>query len=220
MSYNLLRFKNFIDEDVCNKLNIWVDRGVRNNWLDKGISEGSGWAYDKRLTTRAYADRFEYPEIAYEVQDKITKFLNITKFKKSVNGGGKDGIVVSSTLPGGDVYDHIDPMEQQGLHVLRCNILTRKSDFGAQLYIEDDYIDIEVGELHCYLPSSIRHRVTQAEGTKSRIMWMFGYQMSIQQFSDICWIKNYKKEKKSNIEKINIESFGELPDPRDYSRVA
>jgi hypothetical protein len=97
---------------------------------------------------------------------------------KSVNGGGKNGLVVSCTLPGGDVYSHIDPMEPEGRHVLRCNILTRKADSGAKLYINDEHYDVQVGEMHCYLPSNQTHYVTKAEGETSRIMWMFGYQVT------------------------------------------
>jgi hypothetical protein len=174
----IVRFFNFIDQETCDKLNAWVDRGVRNKWLDKGISRGSGWVYDKRVTTRAYADRFDYPEIAYEVFDKITEYMGFKNIPKSVNGGGKDGIVVSCTFPGGDVYSHIDPMEPEGRHVLRCNILTRKADSGAKLYINDEHYDVQVGEMHCYLPSNQPHYVTEAEGETSRVMFMFGYQVT------------------------------------------
>lgn len=181
----VLIFKNFLPVEECNQLNDWVDIGVKNNWLDKGISRGSGWEYEGRLTTRKYGNRFENPQIVYKTQTKIDKFLNITDLPKSVFGGGKDGVVVSCTFAGGDVYAHKDPMEGS-LHVLRCNIMTRNSEMGGKLYINNKKIDINVGDLHCYLPSAVVHFVTEIKGKTSRVMWMFGYQCSLERFNKLC----------------------------------
>lgn len=181
----ILIFRNFLDEDTCRLMNDWVDQGVENKWLDSGISRGSGWEYQKRLTTRNYGDRFDYAAIVYEVFEKITNHLNLQHLPKSVVGGGKNGIVVSYTKPEGDVYNHRDPMEENGSHVLRCNIMTRKADAGAELYINNEKIDVGVGDLHCYLPSDLWHYVTEAQGDTARIMWMFGYQISKQEWLQI-----------------------------------
>jgi hypothetical protein len=118
------------------------------------------------------------------VFDEITHFLGLHDATKSVVGGGKDGVVVSYTLPNGDVYKHIDPMEGD-LHVLRCNVMTRAAGAGAELFIGGEKIDIGVGDLHCYLPSDVEHYVTTAEGDTPRIMWMFGYQISKENFLKI-----------------------------------
>jgi hypothetical protein len=177
-------FPNFLDVDVCNKLNEWVDAGVEKKWLDKGLSRGSNWEYSNRLTTRNYADRFEYPSIVYDVFKRITKELNLLDLPKSIIGGGKDGIVVSCTFSGGDVYPHIDPKEGE-LEVLRCNIITRSAESGGELYIGGNKIDINVGDLHCYLPSTVEHYVTEVKGQTPRVLWMFGYQCSKERFDRI-----------------------------------
>jgi hypothetical protein len=211
--FKILRFKNFIDQETCDKINAWVDEGVEKKWLDKGVSRGSGWEYDKRYTTRGYPDRFEYTPILYEVYDKITNFLELENTPKSVHGGGKNGLVISCTFPGGDVYKHIDPMENilmiPPLHVLRCNILTRKADVGAELYINDQHVDIEVGELHCYLPSSVEHYVTEAQGNTSRVMCMFGYQMSEPDFENL-YANRFALSKKKLITN-NVFFQGSMP---------
>jgi hypothetical protein len=163
-------------------MNNWVDEGVKKKWLDNGISRGSDWEYQKRVTTRNYADRFEYSPVVYQVFNQISEHLGLQDIPKSTTGAGKNGVVVSCTFPGGDVYPHRDPMEGPDLHVLRCNIMTRDSDSGGQLFIGGDKIDIGVGDLHCYLPSAVEHYVTPVEGNTSRIMWMFGYKMSIIDF--------------------------------------
>jgi len=171
--------KNFISQDVCDNLNAWVDEGVKNKWLDLGVSRGDQ-EYEKRLTSRMYGDRFEYPDAAYETFDKITKYFGYEKLQKSFYGGGKNGIVVSCTFPGGDVYLHKDPKEfalGSLKDVLRCNILTRKADAGGVLHVDGEQIDLDVGDLHCYVASAFPHYVTEVQGSTSRVLWMFGYQV-------------------------------------------
>lgn len=185
--------RQFLALAECEALNAWVDEGVEKKWLDVGISRGSGWTYKDRLTTRNYGDRFEYPPLVHHVFDKIADLLGLQGVPKSVVGGGRDGVVVSYTRPFGDVYKHKDPMEG-GLHVLRCNVMTRAADAGAELFIDGKKIDIGVGDLHCYLASDVEHYVTTAEGNTPRIMWMFGYQMSKEQ-----WQRKVEKEKANEL---------------------
>jgi len=176
--------KNFLSLQECTQLNSWVKKGVEEKWLDAGISRNSEWSYLDRVTTRNYGDRFNYPEIAHQIFNKITDYLGLHDAPKSVIGGGKNGIVVSCTFPNGDVYPHKDPMEGE-LHVLRCNVMTQAADCGAELFIGNKKIDISVGDLHCYLPSNVEHYVTKVDGNTPRIMWMFGYQVSIKQFNTL-----------------------------------
>jgi len=176
MSEVLIRHQ-FLDFAQCEALNAWVDEGVDKKWLDVGMSRGSGWAYKDRLTTRNYGNRFDYPSAVYQVFEEITDLLGLHDVPKSVVGAGKNGVVVSCTFPQGDVYKHKDPMEGD-LHVLRCNVMTRAADEGGQLFIDGEKIEIGVGDLHCYLPSDVEHYVTEVKGSTSRVLWMFGYQMS------------------------------------------
>lgn len=176
--------KNFLTSEECAQLNDWVDLGVQNGWLGLGTNRGTNWKYDKRLTTRNYGDKFENPKVVHDVFAKITAQLNIEHLGKSTFGGGRDGVVVSCTKPGGDVYEHKDPMEGD-LEVLRCNILTRKADAGGELFVGGTRVDAGVGDLHCYLASAVSHYVTEVQGETSRVLWMFGYQASPQDFAQI-----------------------------------
>jgi hypothetical protein len=176
--------EKFINTEICQQLNKWVEEGLQKNWLGDGLDLEKGWTSKVRKTTRNYADRFNYPQIVYDVSALITKFFNLEHLKKSVAGGGKDGIVVSCTYPEGDVHSHTDPLEQFG-HVLRCNILTQKADKGGELYLKNKKINLEVGDLHCYLASDIEHKVTKVDGQTSRILWMFGYQITKQEFNEL-----------------------------------
>lgn len=172
-------FPNFITPEEAQEMNEWVNEGVKNGWLDVGLSGlQPKWDYALRYTTRNYGNRFDkYPDVVYNVYDRITKLLGLESTPKSVIGGGKDGIVVSCTFPSGCVHEHKDPKEGN-LEVLRCNILTQAADFGGELFLNDERIDISVGDLHCYLPSKYPHYVTQVNGSTNRILWMFGYAIS------------------------------------------
>ncbi len=167
------RIKNFISEDECLTLNAWVELGVQNGWLNYGLDRGR-MGYNKRLTSRFYGDRFEYPPIVYDVDQRIKKLFGFER-NPIIDGHGKNGIVVSYTLNDGDVYEHRDnPRESDGMPTLRCNILTQSAKEGGKLHIEGQEIDIEVGELHCYLASEHSHSVSKVSGATPRILWMFG----------------------------------------------
>jgi len=181
----MLIIKNFLDLQSCNQLNDWAELGVENKWLDIGLNATTRtWDCVTRLTTRNYADRFDYSSEIYAVQNKITEFLGIQDLPKSVVGGGKNGIVVSYVLPSGDVHKHQDPMEET-LHVLRCNVVTQAADAGGDLIVDGQKIDVAVGDLHCYLASDVEHHVTTVEGNTPRILWMFGYQCSKERFDQL-----------------------------------
>ena len=184
MNPDIFRKKQFITQAQCEELNAWVNLAVENKWLDSGRNTTASWNMTTRLTTRVYGHRFEYPQIVYDIFKQITDALGLHNLHKSVVGGGRDGVVVSCTYADGDVYEHTDPMEGDN-HVLRCNIMSQKAESGAALYIGGKHVDIEVGELHCYLPSAVPHYVTTAQGQTPRIMWMFGYQVTPERFSQI-----------------------------------
>ena len=171
----LERHKNFLSPEECSTLNAWVDEGVKNKWLDVGVSKKNyvSERYEKRVTSRMYGDRFVYPQIVLDISDRIRNFCGVASYGL-IEGHGRDGVVVSCTFNGGDVYLHQDPPTRSGLSALRCNVMTRSADGGGQLYVDGNHVDIEVGELHCYLASDFQHCVTEVQGKTSRILWMFG----------------------------------------------
>ena len=180
----VILIKNFLPEEVCKELTEWVKLGVTNKWLDNGLGTDFGYRSATRFTTRAYGDRFEYPQVVYDTYAKIRTYLSIPHLRTSYAGGGKSGVVVSCTLPGGDVFPHIDPKEPWG-HVLRCNVLTQAADAGGELFIGGEKIEVGVGDLHCYLPSTVVHHVTEVKGETPRILWMFGFQIRLDEFNAI-----------------------------------
>jgi hypothetical protein len=164
------RYKNFFSLEECDALNAWVDEGVQNKWLDVGVDNNP--EYPKRFTSRLYADRFKYPQLVRDIADRVRSFCGVNNYN-IIEDYGQDGVVVSCIFEGGDVYPHKDP-RQGYLSALRCNVMTRAADAGAELYVGGQLVDIEVGELHCYLASDFEHKVTEVRGDIPRVLWMFG----------------------------------------------
>lgn len=161
-------FRNFLSEQECKQLsNIALQN---KNWFDKGRSRGQ--VTDNRLTTRM-SMKNHYPQEILNVSEKVRKFVGVNNFPL-IEDHGKDGIVISITQQGGDVYEHKDPRSNTRLPAYRCNILTQTNEDGAKLYVNQQKIDIGIGDLHCYLASELPHYVTEAKGKTPRILYMFG----------------------------------------------
>lgn len=168
----ILKIQNFISNYEAEQLNQWVDTTTSKQQLTKGIiSTELGYQY--RFTSRFNPEKYEYPELVYNINRRIRKEINIEN-SPIIRNHGKDGIVVSNTLVGGNLFPHTDLMVYEGLHILRCNILTRKPKRGGILKFEGKEIEIEPLELHCYLASKYMHEVSTVEEGPSRILWMFG----------------------------------------------
>lgn len=165
------RHKNFLSLEECSALNAWVDKGVQNKWFDFGVFKGS--PVPERMTTRRSGDRFEYPQIVLDVSARIRAFCGVDSYE-AIEDQGKNGIVVSCTFSGTGIHEHLDASSKTGLATLRCNVMTRAADIGGALHVGKQLVDIEAGELHCYLASEFEHYVSKVEGETPRILWMFG----------------------------------------------
>ena len=166
------RVKNFVTTEECNALNNWVAEGVNKKWLDMGVDRGQP-GYSKRVTSRLYPARYKYPELVRTISSRVREFCGVSGYE-IIEGHGRDGVVVSCTFPGGDVYEHRDPRNGNDFAALRCNVLTRAADSGGVLHLEGEAVPLEVGELHCYLASEHAHAVSEVMGSTSRVLWMFG----------------------------------------------
>lgn len=175
-------YKNFLSKENCQLLNNIAEQGVKDGWISNGISY-QNHNYKKRLTSRMHMANVEYPQIVRDISNSVRSFVGVNSFP-IIAGHGKDGVVVSYTTQGGDVYPHKDPRSVDGLPTYRCNILTQANEDGCELYIGGKKIDIEVGDLHCYMVSEIEHYVTEAKGETPRIMWMFGAHIPKEYWSD------------------------------------
>jgi len=183
---DVVRIPKFIDEKTCKQLTDWIETSKQRNLLCDGISLENGQVVTvkSRLTSRMT----DIPNIPLvdELFQEIRTAVGLETHDRSTGGHGTEGLVYSYTLPGGDVYEHSDPFISN-LHTLRCNIAVSMPENGAQLYIADTHQPYEIGDLTCYLVTKHRHRVTTCIGTKPRILLMFGFLISEQD-----WLEKVK----------------------------
>ena len=181
----VLIVRNFISKEDCEILKNWAVQSVEQN---KNFVPGITFDQDGmkrtivRLTTRI-SDSIEYPDLAYIIQNRIMDLFPKLKTQPIIdgplNGGGKDGIVVSVTYNQGDVYEHVDPRVQNSSCVgLRCNILMSVPDEGGMLYVDNKPCDLNPGDLHCYLVTEYKHRVDICSGNTPRVLFMYGWQVN------------------------------------------
>lgn len=164
-------YKNFLSADECRLLS---DHAINNtnNWFGEGITHGD-IPVKHRLTTRMYMGGKKYTPEVLDIAKRTRQQVGVDTYPL-IDGHGSDGIVCSITYQGGDVYKHRDPRSELGLPTYRCNVLTQANEDGADLYVDGKKIDVEVGDLHCYMVSELEHYVTEAKGATPRILWMFG----------------------------------------------
>jgi hypothetical protein len=184
-SKNVKIFRNFATAEECKILSEIALQGLKDGWFSQGLDKKDKdpskfdqiknlVKTDKRYTTRFNENNIEHPQFVKDMQSKIRKFVGIDHFPL-IEGLGKDGVVISISYEGGDVYPHRDPRSNGNDFITyRCNIMTSAAEGGGQLMIEGEPIDINAGDLHCYAVSELTHQVSPFEGTTPRIMYMFG----------------------------------------------
>jgi hypothetical protein len=164
-------YKNFLLTDECKLLSNVALNNIPN-WFGDGITHGN-IPVKHRLTTRMYMGEKKYTSEILDIANRARQRAGVDTYPLIANHGS-NGIVCSITYQGGNVYAHKDPRSELGLPTYRCNVLTQANDDGAELYVNGKKIDIEIGDLHCYMVSELEHYVTEAKGVTPRIMWLFG----------------------------------------------
>lgn len=173
--------KNYLPLTECDTLNAWVRDAIANDLIGKGVTAG-GVESPLRYTSRFSSSKFEYPQIVRDIRARIEGEFNLTQWKDPIHPHAKDGVVVSATMPDGDVYSHTDPKQSNSFdgsipkETLRCNILTSETQ-GGLIWVEGQSYLLQKGDMIQYLVSRHEHHVDKVIGMQGdlRIMWMFGW---------------------------------------------
>lgn len=173
--------RNFVTPDECLELNSWAISAVNNGWTAVSAMKDVDNIPLMRVSTRITGELFEYPSVVYDVLARIKNTVGYGD-AEVVNYQGRDGIFVMIVYPGkgGHLIPHRDNRPALGQSILRCNFLSSKPDAGGVLHIEGIPVDIQEGDLHAYLATDYEHFFEDVEGSKLRIMWIFGVCVSAQ----------------------------------------
>lgn len=175
----VLVVRDFIMPEECAILTEWaVDAtdqfvdGVSGNWDTKEFTRV------KTRRTNRMSTNIMYPDLVYTLQNRLRETFPLIKDAEVITGHGRDGVVVSITYNGGDVYRHKDPATDEqvpGTVALRFNILTSKAESGGLIHVEDETYDLNAGDLMAYSVSENYHSVETCFGSSPRVMFMFGF---------------------------------------------
>ena len=163
--------KGYASAELCAALSGIALQGIKDGWVGRGTYQGQA-GHGKRLTSRFYGGRHQHQSVATNAAQSVRAAVGVSLFPH-IEGHGRDGIVVSVTYPGGNVYAHRDSAPL-GVATLRCNIIAQAPDAGGELFVGGEKIGVQQGDLHCYLASEHEHYVTEVLGNAPRILWMFG----------------------------------------------
>jgi len=166
--------KNFLSEEECNILNQWI---LDNNkkYFFKDANMGG-----KRITTR-YSENIPFPKEAFSIKERLIKKLELSEIK---HPPFCEGMVASYAEIGDNLYLHKDPIWQDDLKTLHCNVVLSNSEGGFPI-IEDKNLDIKKGDLWCYLVSEVLHGSSSVIGKIPRTMWVFGFLIDINTYNKI-----------------------------------
>lgn len=176
--------KNFIDLESVKQLTNWTLENYKNKemFLDPHMGL-DGAIFSNRFATPITLssgtiiksdNTFVYPEVVYQIQEKINNYLKLNE-DVYLAPIGKDGISTNVTLPGGYVAEHIDPVWVEGHFTIHCNLITQKPNDGAVTFIDGIPFDPDEGDMLIYSVSAHPHYVTAVEGCTPRVLWTFGF---------------------------------------------
>lgn len=181
--------KNFLFEEEIPVLNQWTIDNWRNPYFKDAGMDGNNPR--SRFTTRmenfqvANESGFSinYPKVCYNVQDRIKNFFNLHDCQNPRSF--YDGIVNGIGFSPGLIEEHIDPVYVPGTNTLHCNIITQNCISGGITIIEGESFPLEEGDLLMYVVSKHTHRVTNIQGPRERILWVFGFCVDDEKLEEI-----------------------------------
>jgi hypothetical protein len=178
---NIACFPDFILVQEAQEMSNWI---LENN--QRSFFKNANMGGIRKTTRYTNGENFEYPNIVKHIREKIVNFLNLQESELSgLIPPFKNGIVASCAFPGDTCYSHVDPVWVAGYHTLHCNILTQEPENGGHLILDKQTKIMKQRELVCYLVSKDEHETTKILGDKLRLMWIFGFCVTQQQWEHI-----------------------------------
>jgi hypothetical protein len=157
-------FKNFLSEKECFVLNKWILNNKNKSFFKDAGMNG------KRVTTR-YSEHVPFPKDVFFIKEKLINRLQLPEVK---HPPFCEGMVASYASVGDTLYIHKDPIWEDGLKTLHCNVVLSDSEGGFPI-VENEILKIKKGDMWCYLVSDVCHGSSVVTGNIPRTMWVFGF---------------------------------------------
>jgi len=161
-TYKLI--KNFLSEVECTLLNKWIVDNKNKDFFKDANMNG------KRVTTR-YSENVPFPKDVFSIKERLINLLQLPEVK---HPPFYEGMIASYAYVGDTLYTHKDPVWEDGLKTLHCNVVLSDSEGGLPI-IENEVLNIKKGDMWCYLVSDVSHSCSPVIGKIPRTMWVFGF---------------------------------------------
>lgn len=164
--------ENFITKEEAEVLNLFTINGVINKTFSEGICSKHLNPPNTQMVTR-FDTTIKFPLVAMDILERLKLLLKLEN-KDIHTLFSPSSIVVNCSFEPARVVKHIDS-KQNGLSLLRCNVLSSAPEEGGLLHVDD--VPIPQNELSVYfcLVTDHYHHVSAVKGKKPRILWQYGF---------------------------------------------
>ena len=178
--------KDFITDDEVKILNQWTLDHYKNPYfMDPKMNSDKK---QTRFTTRhawsrseeEYKDyKVEYPKEVYDIKKRLIEYLNVNEYNIAPWPSFTDGIVTTIAFPPGSCCKHTDPVYYENTYTLHCNFVTQNPKSGGITHVEDTPYQFGEKDMLMYITSHLDHEVTEISGDTPRILWVYGFCLSL-----------------------------------------
>jgi hypothetical protein len=189
--------KNFITYEEIEVLNRWtLDNYKEPYFMNPKMNNDNE---QTRFTTRhaygrieEYRDyKVEYPKEVYDIQKRLITYLKIKEITIAPWSSFTDGVVTTVAFPPGSCHKHTDPVYYENTYTLHCNFVTQNPESGGITYVEDIPYQFKERDMIMYITSHLEHEVTEISGNIPRILWVYGFCISLLEMNNIFDISTF-----------------------------
>ena len=183
--------KNFVTDEEIKVLNQWTSNHYENSYFmnprmnndDKQTRFTTRHAHGRCKEYRDYI--VEYPKEVYDIQKRLIDYLKIKQNSVAPWPSFTNGICTTIAFSPGGCCKHTDPVYFENTYTLHCNFVTQKPESGGITFVEDIQYQFEEKDMLMYITSHLDHEVTEIFGDKPRILWVYGFCLSLLEMNNI-----------------------------------
>jgi hypothetical protein len=163
---NFIRFTDFVTEEERSEL-----EKLAYEFKDTGVLVENP-AGPNRLVAKVYGTDNCTPLIT-EMGNRIAKRLELENYDVDSHLG----YTISLIQPGGFIHEHVDLYGpyMEGMRHLRCNIMVSRENESGNPIISHLIVPIPERYAWAFMASECKHGTQDIAGTKSRIIYGFGW---------------------------------------------
>jgi hypothetical protein len=212
--------KNFITNNEIDELNQWTLSNYKqpyfaNPEMNNDKSQTRFTTRHSYCRSKEYQNyKVQYPKEVYDIQKRLLNYLKIKDISIAPFPSFTDGICTTIAFPPGSCCKHTDPIYFENTYTLHCNFVTQNPESGGITYVEEiphtcvveetsttngklyeiDGTEVpyqfEKNDMIMYVASHVKHRVTEISGDIPRVLWVYGFGISLLEMNLIFNISN------------------------------